>query len=73
MITSECCNKSGDWDGRTRKWLFYDAAPRFVALNTLSTVDLAANPPEVMGVGVGRRTEFRCRTLYRGWNYVVLR
>ncbi len=60
-------------DSRTQQWLFYDPDPRFVAFNMLTPVDLAANPPVVLGVGLDRRTEFRGRTLYRGWNYVVLR
>ena len=33
----------------------------------------AANPPVVQAISVDRRTEFRGRTLYRGWNYVVMR
>ena len=39
----------------------------------LTTIDQAANPPVVLAVGVSRQTEFRGRTLYRGWNYVVMR
>ena len=60
-------------DSRTQEWLFYDPDPRFVAFNMLTTIDLTANPPAVLGMGLDRRTEFRGRTLYRGWNYVVLR
>ena len=58
---------------RTQEWQFYDPEPRFAPFNTLSTVDLAANPPVVLAISVDRRTEFRGRTLYRGWNYVVMR
>ena len=60
-------------DSRTQQWQFYDPDPRFAPFNTLATVDLAANPPVVLAISVDRRTEFRGRTLYRGWNYVVLR
>ena len=60
-------------DSRTQEWKFYDPDPQFTAFNTLTTIDLAANPPVVLAVGVDRRTEFRGRTLYRGWNYVVMR
>ena len=60
-------------NGRTQRWQFYDPDPRFAQFNTLSTVDLGANPPVVLAIGVDRRTEFRDRTLYRGWNYVVMR
>ena len=59
-------------DNRTQEWLFYDPDPRFVALNTLTTVDLAANPPVVV-FSVSCRQEFRGRTSYRGWNYVGMR
>ena len=58
---------------RTQQWQLYDSDPRFAPYNTLSTVDLAANPPVVQAISVDRRTEFRGRTLYRGWNYVVMR
>ena len=60
-------------DSRTQEWKVYDPRTQFVPFNTLSTVDLAANPPVVLAVSVDRRTEFRGRTLYRGWNYVVMR
>ena len=60
-------------DGRNQEWLFYDPDPRFAPFNTLSTVNLAASPPVVLAISVDRRTEFRGRTLYPGWNYVVMR
>ncbi len=60
-------------DSRTQEWKFYDPDPDFAAFNTLTTIDQAANPPVVLAVGVSRQTEFRGRTLYRGWNYVVMR
>ena len=60
-------------DSRTQVWKFYDPDPNFTAFNTLTTIDLAANPPVVLAVGVSRQTEFRGRTLYPGWNYVVMR
>ena len=60
-------------DSRTQEWTFYDPDPAFAAFNTLTTINLAANPPVVVAVSVSRQTEFRGRTLYRGWNYVVMR
>ena len=60
-------------NSRTQEWQFYDPGPQFAPFNTLSTVDLAANPPVVLAISVDQRTEFRGRTLYRGWNYVVMR
>ena len=60
-------------NSRTQQWQFYDPDPRFAPFNTLSNVDLGANPPVVLAIRVDRRTEFRGRTLYRGWNYVVMR
>ena len=58
---------------RTQEWLFYDPDPAFAQFNTLTTVDLTANPPVVLAISVSREVEFRGRTLYRGWNYVVMR
>ena len=60
-------------DSRTQEWKFFDPKPEFAAFNTLTAIDLAANPPTVLAVSVDRRTEFRGRTLYSGWNYVVMR
>ena len=60
-------------DSRTQEWKFYDPDPQFTAFNTLTTIDMGASLPVVLAVGVDRRTEFRGRTLYRGWNYVVMR
>ena len=60
-------------DSRTQEWQFYDPDPGFAPFNTLSTVDLAANPPVVLAISVSRRTEFRGRPLFPGWNYVVMR
>ena len=60
-------------DSRSQQWQFYDPDPALTAFNTLTTVDLAANPPAVLAVSVDRRTDFRGRTLYPGWNYVVMR
>ncbi len=60
-------------DSRSQEWKFYDPDPELAAFNTLTTVDLATNPPVVLAVRVDRRTEFRGHTLYPGWNYVVMR
>ena len=60
-------------NSRTQQWQFYDPEPRFAPFNTLSTVDLAANPPVVAATSVDRRTEFQGCTLYRGWSQVVIR
>ena len=60
-------------DSRTQQWLFYDPDPAFAQFNTLTTIDLAANPPVVLAVSVSRPQEFRGRTLHPGWNYVVMR
>ena len=59
-------------DSRTQEWKFYDPRPEFAALNTLTTIDLAASPPEVLVVGVTRQQEFRGITLFLGWNYIVV-
>ena len=60
-------------DSRTQQWKFYAPAPQFAAFNTLETVDLAADTPVVLAVNVTRRQQFLGQTLYRGWNYVVMR
>ena len=60
-------------DGRSQEWQFYDPDPNLAQFNTLTTVDLGANPPVVLAISIDRRTEFRGRTLYRGWNYVIMR
>ena len=60
-------------DSRTQEWKFYDPDPAFAQFNTLTTIDLAANPPVVLAISVTSRQEFRGRTLYRGWNHVVMR
>ena len=60
-------------DSRTQQWKFYDPDPQFAAFNTLETVDLGAGTPVVLAVSVTRRHQFRVQTLYRGWNYVVMR
>ena len=36
------------------------------ASNTLTAIDLAANPPVVLAVIVDRRRQFRGRVLYKG-------
>ena len=53
-----------------QEWRFFDPASGFAAFNTLTKVDLPANG---LAVSVDRGTEFRCRILYKGWNYVVTR
>ena len=58
---------------RTQGWELYDPDPAFASVNTLSTIDLNANPPVVLAVAANQRTEFRSATLYPGWNYVVMR
>ena len=60
-------------NARAQEWQFYDPGPQFAEFNTLSTVNLAANPPVVLTVGVDRRTVFRGRIRHRGWKYVVMR
>ncbi len=60
-------------DSRTREWRFFDPDPELAAFNTLSTVNLAAIPPVVVAVDVTSGQTFRGRTLFRGWNYIVLR
>ena len=60
-------------DSRTQEWRFFDPDPELAAFNTLSTVNLAAIPPVVVAVNVTSGQTFRGRTLYRGWNYIVLR
>ena len=59
-------------DSRTQEWKFYDPRPEFAAFNTLTTIDLAASPPEVLVVGVTRQQKFRGITLFLGWNYIVV-
>ena len=41
-------------NSRTQQWLFYDPDPQFTAFNTLTTIDLAANPPVVLAISVSR-------------------
>ena len=60
-------------DSRTQNWNFYDPRPEFAGFNSLKEIDLSANPPVVLAVNVSRRQEFRGQSLYRGWNYIVLR
>ena len=60
-------------DPSTQGWELYDPNPAFANVNTLSTIDLNANPPTVLAVAVNQRTEFCSGTLYPGWNYVVMR
>ena len=60
-------------DSKNQRWVFFDPDPRFLRFNKLENVDLAANPPVVLAVGVKRRAEFRGQTLQPGWNYVVMR
>ena len=60
-------------DPSTQGWGLYDPNPAFANVNTLSTIDLNANPPTVLAVAVNQRTEFCSGTLYPGWNYVVMR
>ena len=58
---------------RTQGWELYDPDPQFAAINTLSSVDLAANPPVVLAVLVSETQEFRDTILYEGWNYLLMR
>ena len=60
-------------NNRTQEWLFYDPDPAFESFNTLTTIDLSANPTVVLAISMSRQQEFRGRTLYPGWNYVVMR
>ena len=60
-------------DSRSQRWTFFDPEPELAAFNTLTTVNLAAATPMVLSVNVSRQTNLRGRTLYPGWNYVVVR
>ena len=60
-------------DSRTQQWKFYDPDPPFAQFITLTSVDLTANPPVVLAISVSSRQEFNGRTLYRGWNHLVMR
>ena len=60
-------------DSRSQEWKVFDPRPELAAFNTLTEVDLAANPPVVLAINVDRVSEFRGRILFQGWNYVVMR
>ena len=60
-------------DSATQEWNFYDPRPEFASFNSLKEIDLSANPPVVLVVSVLRGQRFRGQSLYRGWNYIVLR
>ena len=57
----------------TQEWQLYDPDPAFASINSLHTVNLRANPPVVLAVLVTDTQEFRGTTLYRGWNYILMR
>ena len=73
LVNSGALQRVWSLDARSQQWKFYDPDPSLAQFNTLTTVDLGANPPVVLAINVDRRTEFHGRTLYRGWNYVVMR
>ncbi len=60
-------------DSRTQDWKFFDPNPELAPFNTLTMVNLAANPPVVLVISVSSQTEFWGQTLYSGSNYVVMR
>ena len=60
-------------DSRTQQWKFFDPDPKLLDFNTFDTVNLAASPPVVAVVNVSRGQKFRGQSLFRGWNYVLLR
>ena len=60
-------------DSRTQQWRFFDPDPKLLDFNTFDTVNLAASPPVVAVVNVSRGQKFRGQSLFRGWNYVLLR
>ena len=60
-------------DSRTQRWLFFDPDPALAAFNTISTLNLAANPPVVLMVKVSRGQVFRGQDLFPGWNHVLIR
>jgi hypothetical protein len=61
------------FDSRTQEWRFFDPDPDLAPFNTLETVNLAAIPPVVVVVSLSRGQTFRGQSLYRGWNYILLR
>ncbi len=60
-------------DSRTQEWKFFDPDPALSAFNTISTLNLAANPPVVLMINVTRGQVFRGQELFPGWNDVLIR
>ncbi len=50
-----------------------DSAPALAGFNTISTLNLAANPPGVLMIKVTRGQVFRGQELSLGWNHVLNR
>ena len=73
LITSGVLQRAWWLDNQGQEWKFFDPDPELAGFNTLSTIDLAANPPVVLAISVDRHTQFRGRVLFQGWNYVVMR
>ena len=58
----------------SQRWSSYDPRPELASFNNLRTINLASDPPAGGACGRhGPKTEFRGRTLDRGWNYVLVR
>ena len=60
-------------DSRTQEWKFFDPDPALAAFNTISTVNLAANPPVELMVNVSRGQQFRGHDPFPDWNHVLIR
>ena len=73
LTKNETLNRIWWLDSQTQEWKFFDPDPELAPFNTLETVNLAASPPVVVVVSVSRGQRFREQSLYRGWNYMVLR
>ena len=73
LISNRTLNRAWWLDSRTQEWKFFDPDPDLAAFNTISTLNLAANPPVVLMVNVSRGQRFRGQELFPGWNHVVMR
>ena len=57
---------------RSQSWLFYDPSPEFEPFNTMSTINVAADPAIVVSVVVSRSQRFRGMQLFRGINAIPI-
>ena len=73
LISNRTLNRAWWLDSRTQEWKFFDPDPDLAAFNSISTLNLAANPPVVLMVNVSRGQQFRGQELFPGWNHVVMR